>query len=411
MSLVVPRLAREGAVSIIDQYASADLATVGQAMPHSVEAVTYSPVGGSPIKDRDLRKLRTSVLSVAQEHGMPDPANRTMTMSFDGQVARLLYQGLPMTPHEASHEEVWSYITCCWLLDVAMWRFGSGADERRFVGNVNRNTFRRLWWRAEILGPDIDLTRLGEDEFVNIMERPGIASDQRLARLIATEFLARVDRDQAGERMKLMREAMKRFMRLTPFMAFSALDDESLRSTVSGTFDAAAVGLGGRASASEVEFTMKSVAASPEVSRLEKVAIALPDEHADVGRAEERRSIAEFEIVGQAALAIARRTGRVTNATLREAVPITADDARQVLKVLAAQGILETRGAGRGTHYVVPEVVPEHDVVESGGTAERGSGGIRSEAAEGRFAPPPLTPEVARRPVDDALRRLLRRRR
>jgi len=62
-----------------------------------------------------------------------------------------------MSPHEASHDEIWSYLTCCWLLDVAIWRWSAGADVKRFIGDVNRNTFRRMWWRAEIMGPDIDL--------------------------------------------------------------------------------------------------------------------------------------------------------------------------------------------------------------------------------------------------------------
>ena len=137
-----------------------------------------------------------------------------------------------MSANEASHEEVWSYLTCCWLLDVAVWRFGVDADERRFIGNVNRNTFRRLWWRAEILGPDIDLTKLGEDELVNIMERPTIASDRRLARMVVQEFLARVDRGAADSRMFLMRDGIKRLFRLTPLMSFQALADYELRAVV-----------------------------------------------------------------------------------------------------------------------------------------------------------------------------------
>ena len=38
-----------------------------------------------------------------------------------------------------------------------------------------------MWWRAEVLGPDVDLAKLGEDELVNIMERPTLFSDRRLA--------------------------------------------------------------------------------------------------------------------------------------------------------------------------------------------------------------------------------------
>ena len=119
-------------------------------------------------------------------------------------------------------------------MDIAVWRFGADADERRYLGNVNRNTFRRLWWRAEILGPDIDLARLGEDELVNIMERPTVSADRRLARAVAAEFLRRVDDDGVPERMQLMREAMKRLLRLTPLVAFTALDDSEIKNVVRG---------------------------------------------------------------------------------------------------------------------------------------------------------------------------------
>jgi hypothetical protein len=404
MSLAVQRLARDAANSIVEQYASSDLATVAHAMPLSVDGLTFSPVGGPRIQDRDLRELRSAILSIAIEHGMPSPASRGVTMSFDGQIARLIHDSLPLTPHEASHEEVWSYLTCCWLLDIAMWRFGAHADERRFVGNVNRNTFRRLWWRAEILGPGIDLARLGEDEFVNIMERPTIASDRRLSRAIATEFLVRVDRDQTGERMQLMREVMKRFMRLTPFTSFSALGDDALQSMVSRTFDEAAVPRDAGVKTSVPETAMSAPAPSMEVQVLEKVVIAAPDRQVEDRPVGEQDNMAEFTMVAQAALAIARRTGRVTNATLREAVPISADDARQVLKVLTAEGVLESRGARRGTHYVVPDPDEARPGQAVGHQVEEPADG--SEDGQ-----PSLTADVARRPVDDALRRLLRRRR
>ena len=114
----------------------------------------------------------------ARDDGMPNATERGA--GFEGRGARLVHDLLPMTAHEASHEEVWSYVTCCWLFDVAIWRFGATAPENRFLGDLNRNTFRRMWWRAEVLGPDIDLARLGEDELVAIMERPTIASDSAI---------------------------------------------------------------------------------------------------------------------------------------------------------------------------------------------------------------------------------------
>lgn len=415
MNVVLPRLSRDDAVQVIARFVAMDLTEVGKGMPHRVASVTYSPVGGGRVDDTDLRELRASIVEIARDHGMPNAPARGMSMSFDGRVARFIHSALPMTPHEASYEEVWSYLTCCWLLDVAMWRFGHDADDRRFIGNVNRNTFRRLWWRAEILGPEIDLARMGEDELVNIMERPTIASDRRLARAIATEFLHRVEREEPSERMKLMRDVMKRLLRLTPFVSFSALDGSGLQGVVADTFDSAIVGMGGRAPSRAAEQASAAPRVSPDVTQLEKIVLGDPDQEAESDAVDDGRHTAEFSTVAQAALAIARRTGRVTNATLREAVPITSEDARHVLKALTTQGLLISRGVRRGTHYVIPDAAAAGSrLAEASGEVD---GSDQWDTGGGRRADPweeSLTvdapPVDARRPADAALRRLLRRR-
>ncbi|TCM39645.1 DUF6339 family protein [Kribbella sp. VKM Ac-2568] len=403
MTTVLPRLAKEDARGILERYSDSGLDVIGESMPIVHESLTYSAVGGAPLGDPQLRALRSELLTLAREHGMPNQLSRQGVAAFEGQAAEIIHRSLPITPHEAAHEEVWSYLTCCWLLDVAVWRFGMDADERRFIGNVNRNTFRRLWWRVEVLGAETDLTRLGEDELVNIMERPTISSDRRLAKLIAAEFLLRVDRDEAAERMQLMREAMKRFLRLTPFVSFSALDDKALESTVSGTFDDAAASLVGLALGAGTKPLATSSAPSPDVYKLDRVTIGESDSAASSSMASALDE-SSFVDIAQAALAIARRTGRVTNATLREAVPVTSEDARRVLKTLTAQGILENRGARRGSHYVVVEsdpVLTDSGVESMPGVDTSGEASALSHEI----------PDTDRKPVDDALRRLLRRRR
>jgi hypothetical protein len=395
MTMLLPRLAREETRRILDKYSGCSIDEISAAMPFVVDSLTYSTVGGSTISDSQMRELRSELVAVAREHGMPGPVSRGGFAAFEGQVAGLLHAALPIAPHEASHEEVWSYLTCCWLLDIAVWRFGAEADARRFIGNVNRNTFRRLWWRAEVLGAGIDLTRLGEDELVSIMERPTIASDRRLARLIASEFLVRVERDSASERMQLMREAMKRFLRLTPFVAFSSLDDAALNATVCETFDEASASLGGQATEAIARPVVAASPASADVYLLDRVSLTSSEGDADAVGEE------DFAVVAQAALAIARRTGRVTNATLREAVPVTSDDARRVLKMLTNQGVLESRGARRGTHYVVVETPPD----EANDIPALGSPDMDQTSASAE-----ALPTTARTPVDDALRRVLRRR-
>ncbi|MEV0802465.1 DUF6339 family protein [Kribbella sp. NPDC050281] len=402
MTAVMPRLAKEDARGILERYSDSSVQVISESMPQLAEPVTYSTVGGPRMADAQLRELRSELLALAREYGMPNQLSRTDVPAFEGQAASIVHRALPIAPHEASHEEVWSYLTCCWLLDIAVWRFGTGADERRFIGNVNRNTFRRLWWRVEVLGADTDLTRLGEDELVNIMERPTIASDRRLARLIASEFLARVERDEANERMQLMREAMKRFLRLTPFVSFSALDDWTLECTVRGTFDDSAASLDGERSTSASRPVPVATGPSLDVYRIERVTIGdLAAEELSPTSSDGEESA--FAVVAQAALAIARRTGRVTNASLREAVPVTSEDARRVLKTLTSQGLLENRGARRGSHYVVAESATA-TAVDDGRSA--------SVTEESDHRPKPDgVPDTGRAPVDDALRRLLRRRR
>ena len=268
-----------------------------------------------------------------------------------------------MSANEASHEEVWSYLTCCWLLDVAVWRFGVDADERRFIGNLNRNTFRRLWWRAEILGPDIELTKLGEDVLVNIMERPTIASDRRLARTVALEFLARVHEGAADSRMQLMREAMKRLLRLTPLVAFQALTDDQMRTVVESCFTAAAEGLAGGESGSAGRHrrtlghnasasTHDVPPVSPGVLVIERMTFT---DEATVSVASAEDVNPDFDVASSKALAIARGVGRVTNTSLRELVPITSGEAREVLQSLVRDGLLASRGVRRGTYYILTD--------------------------------------------------------
>ena len=365
--IVLPRIAKHSAADLLKVHLGSGLAEIASSMPDLTSTITYTPVGGQRVETQQLEQLRSEILALAREHGMPDRI--TEPSIFEGRGARLLRESLPMSANEASHEEVWSYLTCCWLLDVAVWRFGVDADERRFIGNVNRNTFRRLWWRAEILGPDIDLTKLGEDELVNIMERPTIASDRRLARTVALEFLARVDEGAADSRMQLMREAMKRLLRLTPLMAFQALADHELRAVVEQCFTAAAEGLSGRGStgAGRHRQTVEQDASrgprelppvSPGVTVIERMTIT--DENS-VGSTVTEEVIPDFDIAASKALSIARGVGRVTNTSLRELVPITSGEAREVLQSLVRDGLLASRGVRRGTYYILSDSVSAVD--------------------------------------------------
>lgn len=156
-----------------------------------------------------------------------------------------------MTPHEAGHREVWACITAAHLLDVAAWRWGGISDRNRANGDVNRDTFRRLWWRYEILRepalPSDGFGDLGEDEVVAIMERPGVTGNPEVARAIVRGFHARLERepDLVPMRMGLMRDAMKRLTRLTPFVALDLLGRSELDAVIEEMMSEAAIAVRG----------------------------------------------------------------------------------------------------------------------------------------------------------------------
>jgi hypothetical protein len=247
-----------------------------------------------------------------------------------------------------------------------------------------------MWWREEVLGDAVDLTRLGEDELVNIMERPTLYADGRVAQAIAREFLVRVELGDVPDRMRLMREATKRLLRLTPFLAFASLENDQLNVVVADAFDAARAGLAGRPATMPTRVSELRRDASPDV---EELAVLASVEAAPAPSRSRDRRVMEFEEVARAALEIARRTGRVTNTSLREAAPITSEEARDIFQSLMERNELVRRGTKRGTHYVIPEG--------------------RLADVDGQPEPldrhTPAEPPEEQRPSETALRRLLRR--
>jgi hypothetical protein len=407
MTFVLPRLDRSTALDILESYRWSPLREISVAMPNANVVLTYSAVGGQRIEQAELAALRSELLAVARAHGMLQTPGAIIDPSdWEAQSARLIHKRLEMTAHEASQEDVWSYITCCWLLDIAIWRFKPDASNDRFIGNLNRNTFRRMWWRCEVFGSSVDLALLGEDELVNIMERPTLFADRRLARSIALEFLERVSQGAVTDRMRLMREATKRLLRLTPFVAFPALEEAQIKLVVADAFDAAASGLAGAIVVMPSRSSEFVPAPSADVRPMPRLALTPPADRPPETLVEAAHAI-NFDEVAQAALSIAQRTGRVTNTSLREVVPvITSEEARDVFRVLIERGALVRRGVKRGTHYVIP------DETDGSGLPEVPVAATAAPTPQSPPLPSPPPPRVPPRPhhrSETALQRLLRR--
>lgn len=341
MTVLLPRLDREQVEAHIEHARSASVQQISEWMPLGGLVTTAPALGGTEMDESRLKSLRGEIVDLAGEHGFPS-RHRELSV-FDGRCARALHAALPISPHEAAEEGVWSYLTVGWLLDVAVWRWNGVGDPRRFYGDINRNTFRRLWWRTEILGRELDLTQLGEDELVNIMERPTIASNRRLARSLAHAFLRLVRERDDIPRMAVMREAGKRLIRLTPIMDFHSLEDCELNDLLKVVLEVSITG----GPLPPPCWTVGEEA--PRVSGSVELVSAGPPPR-DTTTPDQRACSGEHHAI---ALDIARRAGRITNATLRDSLGIDAQDARRILRELVERGELRRLGQTRGSHYVL----------------------------------------------------------
>lgn len=250
MTASYPRLGSDAAAEL--------LATFTGQLPESLRALartesdqcTWYATAHQRVDQQVLIELQSRVREVASGCGYPEPARErapTLTL-FDRKVGPVLFKTMDIVPADAADEGVWSFLSLVLLPDVAFWRFPnlqSRDDYERILGRP-RHVFRRLWWRAFALGAEDGdpSTELLEDEAVAIMERPTIGGDPRVARAIATEHLAQVQRYKELQkelpRTDLMREAMKRLRRLTTLITLGALSDSELAKLFSEVFTSAA---------------------------------------------------------------------------------------------------------------------------------------------------------------------------
>jgi hypothetical protein len=209
----------------------------------------YTPTGGSRIAIADLLVLRKQLLNVATKLGFP---NKGHEIQFDANAAQILHSTMEISPAEASKPGVWEFLSCVLMCDLVRWRFpgdSSGTPPERFFSG-RRNTFERLWWRGYVFhdgsaeDPYSLLEKLGEDEIVQIMERPFLAGTRALSQAVAATLLKASKEHPNFSRRHLIREAQKRIRRLGAFISFEAMDKGTLTETVASVFDRVAEGPG-----------------------------------------------------------------------------------------------------------------------------------------------------------------------
>jgi hypothetical protein len=243
--LLFPRLTLIAAKNLAVELAQLSPHEAQQRSAVSHPAATFAPTGGSRVSTANLTELQSGIRALACSCGYPAQTDANYRR-FDTDGARFLVTQMPVTASEASRQDVWAFIACVLLPDLVRWRFpgreGTTVEER-FLGGARgiRNALGRLWWRGYLLGADgadgwSGLGFLGEDELVQLMERPNLSGDVHLLRTIANTFRGCIDGVATSERETLMREATKRLRRRLAYVATTTLNPRQVSDLVREVF-------------------------------------------------------------------------------------------------------------------------------------------------------------------------------
>jgi hypothetical protein len=239
LQLVYPRIPTQVAVELLKKYdgkSAAELRTES-----SVEHVRafFHPNFPPRVSDEKLAQLRAGLEAIAARHGYPSTVKRGAAADFDREVATYLLCEMDILPTDAAVEEVWNFFTLVLMPHVAIWRYPNASQNYeypRLIGKP-RNVFRKLWWRAFVLGPTLS-AKLGEDETVGIMERPSIGGNRALARAIVIAH----DRIQMMSPNKyppseFLREVNKRIRAVNSVRGLTFLPERELQVEIDAIFE------------------------------------------------------------------------------------------------------------------------------------------------------------------------------
>jgi hypothetical protein len=235
-----PRLPPSAARPLFHQQKDLPLEELSAFIGTSHPKQEWHPTIPTRVTEGELAELRSTVLDIARANGFPQPQPRGRQTLFDRQLAVYLWERMCLVPAEAAAGGVWSFLSLVLLPDVAAWRYPERHPMRFIgrdvmIGTANRHVFGRLWARAYVFGPDL-LHRLIEDNFEGIFGRPAFGGNVRLARAIGITMVRTIDDHKVTNSQELLRDAMKRLLRLASIVRFNALDDDQLNAVLDDAF-------------------------------------------------------------------------------------------------------------------------------------------------------------------------------
>ncbi|MFF0487455.1 DUF6339 family protein [Nocardia sp. NPDC004068] len=233
MSLLYPRLLRARAKELAEEYRTLDLASLTARWSAYDDSAVYVATGGARVQPDQLTELRQTVLDLAERSGYPNPPTQDQKTTFDLTLAETLHRNMQLAPAEAAAGDVWAFLALILLPDVAHWRYPKPPGDRVRGSDLTRHVFGRLWWRAQLVHAPEDaspygaLKVLGESAFDQIYARRSALGGS--SHLIKSILRVWNNLDLAGlTERNVLREFLKRLLRLAPFVLFDGLDDDAL---------------------------------------------------------------------------------------------------------------------------------------------------------------------------------------
>ncbi|MEU7865313.1 DUF6339 family protein [Dactylosporangium sp. NPDC049140] len=201
-------------------------------------ATVYAATGGDRVERQILSGLREELTAAARAAGFPEPPSAADRMAFDAQIGPMLHRLMGILPVEAAVGDIWAFTSLVLAPDVAYWRFrrpdATFDSDRVLRTDLTRHVFARLWWRAYLLYEDVPgadpyglFDSVGEAAFDQILaRRAALGASPTLVKAIVRAW-KKSTADDTTDR-ELLRDFLKRLLRLAPFIAFDALQDDQL---------------------------------------------------------------------------------------------------------------------------------------------------------------------------------------
>lgn len=242
MANLYPRLLPADARMTHDelQTMAIDKLTDRQAFEHA--GAVFTATGGDRVDRETLERLRAVIVECANAGGFPEPPTVQRRLTFDNRIGPILHGSMHIVPAEAAAGDVWAFLSLIVAPDVAYWRFrreGEQFDSDRVLGtDLTRHVFARLWWRAHLLhepgavDPYEAFSAIGEAAFDQILaRRRALGASPMLVKSILRVWRKFDQRDSSDR--QLLRDFLKRLLRLAPIIAFETLSPEQLDAELS----------------------------------------------------------------------------------------------------------------------------------------------------------------------------------